>query len=69
VDSTSRITRTALCVAQAMRAVSSRGRRTSPTAFPAVLRLRRTIGVQFHPEKSSTAGLRFIAGALAEITA
>jgi len=37
--------------------------------FPAVLRLRRTIGVQFHPEKSSTAGLRFIAGALAEITA
>jgi len=37
--------------------------------FPAVVRFRRTIGVQFHPEKSSTAGLRFIAGALAEITA
>ena len=37
--------------------------------FPAVLRIARTIGVQFHPEKSSTSGLRFIAGALAEITA
>jgi len=37
--------------------------------FPAVLRIARTIGVQFHPEKSSTFGLRFIAGALAEITA
>ena len=37
--------------------------------FPAVLRIARTIAVQFHPEKSSTSGLRFIAGALAEITA
>ena len=37
--------------------------------FPAVLRIARTIGVQFHPEKSSTSGLRFLAGALAEITA
>jgi len=36
--------------------------------FPAIVRLRRTIGVQFHPEKSSIPGLRFLAGALAEIT-
>jgi imidazole glycerol-phosphate synthase subunit HisH len=35
--------------------------------FPAVLRSGRTIGVQFHPEKSSAAGLRFIAAALLEI--
>ena len=35
--------------------------------FPAVIRRARAIGVQFHPEKSSTAGLRFIAAALAEL--
>lgn len=28
--------------------------------FPALVRWRQTIGVQFHPEKSSTPGLRFI---------
>jgi glutamine amidotransferase len=32
--------------------------------FPAVLRVARTIGVQFHPEKSGTAGRRFVAAAL-----
>jgi glutamine amidotransferase len=34
--------------------------------FPAVVRGARTIGVQFHPEKSSAAGVRFLAAALAE---
>lgn len=29
--------------------------------FPAAVRLHGTIGVQFHPEKSSTSGLRFLA--------
>jgi glutamine amidotransferase len=28
--------------------------------FPAAIRLRRTVGVQFHPEKSSGPGLRFL---------
>ena len=28
--------------------------------FPAALRWRRTVGVQFHPEKSSAAGVRFV---------
>jgi glutamine amidotransferase len=32
--------------------------------FPAVLRVARTIGVQFHPEKSGAAGRRFVAAAL-----
>ena len=32
--------------------------------FPAVLRVARTIGVQFHPEKSGSAGRRFVAAAL-----
>jgi glutamine amidotransferase len=35
--------------------------------FPAVIRGARAIGVQFHPEKSSTAGLRFVAAALEEL--
>ena len=33
--------------------------------FPALVRARRAIGVQFHPEKSSTAGLRVL-GAIVE---
>lgn len=36
--------------------------------FPAVLRVARTIGVQFHPEKSGTAGRRFVAAALEAVT-
>jgi len=36
--------------------------------FPAVIRQTRAIGVQFHPEKSSSAGLRFVAAALEELT-
>ena len=35
--------------------------------FPAVVRTARALGVQFHPEKSSTSGLRFISAALEEI--
>ena len=35
--------------------------------FPAVIRRARAIGVQFHPEKSSTAGLRFIAATIEEL--
>jgi glutamine amidotransferase len=31
--------------------------------FPAVMRWRNTIGVQFHPEKSSAAGVRFLRAA------
>lgn len=34
--------------------------------FPAIVRSGRTIGVQFHPEKSSAPGVRFLAAALAE---
>jgi glutamine amidotransferase len=34
--------------------------------FPAVVRANRAIGIQFHPEKSSTAGLRLLTAALAE---
>jgi glutamine amidotransferase len=30
--------------------------------FPAVVRWRNTVGVQFHPEKSSAAGVRFVRG-------
>jgi len=29
-------------------------------SFPAIVRLGRTVGVQFHPEKSSVPGLRFL---------
>jgi len=36
--------------------------------FPAVVRVDRAIGIQFHPEKSSAAGLRLLAAALAECT-
>ncbi len=35
--------------------------------FPAAVRTARTVGVQFHPEKSSTAGLRFLHGVLDEM--
>ncbi len=35
--------------------------------FPAIVRTARTVGVQFHPEKSSQAGLGFIAGFLREV--
>jgi len=34
--------------------------------FPAIVRASRAIGVQFHPEKSSTPGIRFLTAALAE---
>jgi glutamine amidotransferase len=37
--------------------------------FPAVVRAQRTIGVQFHPEKSSAPGLRFLRAILAEVSA
>ncbi len=30
--------------------------------FPAIVRWRNTVGVQFHPEKSSAAGVRFVRG-------
>ncbi len=35
--------------------------------FPAVVRHANTVGVQFHPEKSSQPGLRFIVGFLREV--
>jgi len=34
--------------------------------FPAMVRHGRTVGVQFHPEKSSRDGVRFLAGLVAE---
>lgn len=34
--------------------------------FPAAVRVGRTLGVQFHPEKSSTPGVRFLRGFLEE---
>ena len=34
--------------------------------FPAIVRRGKTIGVQFHPEKSSLDGVRFLAGVLTE---
>jgi glutamine amidotransferase len=34
--------------------------------FPAIVRSRSTVGVQFHPEKSSLAGVRFLAAMVAE---
>lgn len=34
--------------------------------FPAAVRTARVLGVQFHPEKSSAAGVRFLAGWIAE---
>jgi glutamine amidotransferase len=37
--------------------------------FPAMIRAYSTIGVQFHPEKSSTAGVRFLLAALEELRA
>jgi imidazole glycerol-phosphate synthase subunit HisH len=36
--------------------------------FPAAVRVGRTLGVQFHPEKSSAAGVRFVRAFLAEAT-
>jgi glutamine amidotransferase len=35
--------------------------------FPAVVRYDRTVGVQFHPEKSSRAGLAFVRAFLDEV--
>lgn len=37
--------------------------------FPAMVRVYSTIGVQFHPEKSSGPGVRFLLGALEELRA
>lgn len=37
--------------------------------FPAMVRIHRTIGVQFHPEKSSAAGVRFLRAAVRELRA
>jgi glutamine amidotransferase len=37
--------------------------------FPAIVRAHRAIGVQFHPEKSSAAGVRFLHEALRECAA
>ena len=37
--------------------------------FPAAVRVGRTLGVQFHPEKSSAAGVRFVRAFLEEVTA
>lgn len=36
--------------------------------FPAVVRVARTLGVQFHPEKSSRAGIALIADVVASVT-
>ena len=36
--------------------------------FPAVVRASRVIGVQFHPEKSSEAGVAFLGACVAEVT-
>lgn len=36
--------------------------------FPAIVRARRTLGVQFHPEKSSHDGVAFLRAALEEVT-
>jgi len=35
--------------------------------FPAAVRVGRTVGVQFHPEKSSAAGVAFVRAVLAEV--
>lgn len=37
--------------------------------FPASIRTGRAVGVQFHPEKSSAAGLRFLAAFVSEVRA
>ena len=36
--------------------------------FPAIVRTHRAIGVQFHPEKSSRAGIAFLAAAVEELS-
>lgn len=36
--------------------------------FPAIVRAHRAIGVQFHPEKSSRAGIAFLAAAVEELS-
>jgi imidazole glycerol-phosphate synthase subunit HisH len=36
--------------------------------FPAAVRWRRTLGVQFHPEKSSTPGVRFVRAFVGAVT-
>ena len=35
--------------------------------FAALVRTRRTLGVQFHPEKSSAAGVRFLQASVREL--
>ncbi len=55
-----------LCVPEntaAVRAVSIH----EQVAIPALVRAARTVGVQFHPEKSGPAGRRFLAAALEEM--
>jgi glutamine amidotransferase len=37
--------------------------------FPAIVRRYRAIGMQFHPEKSAVAGIRFLRAAVHEVTA
>lgn len=49
--------------ADAVRAVSVH----EDIAIPALVRAARTVGVQFHPEKSGPAGWRFLAAALQEM--
>jgi imidazole glycerol-phosphate synthase subunit HisH len=39
------------------------------TRIPALVRTARTVGVQFHPEKSGSAGRRFLAEVLKELEA
>lgn len=49
--------------ATSVRAVSQH----QETSIPALVRTARTVGVQFHPEKSGLAGRRFLAQALKEL--
>ena len=50
----------------AARGVATAWTRYQDDRFPAVVRLGRTVGVQFHPEKSSRDGVRFLAALVAE---
>ena len=53
-------TRTVLPARPPTAARRRHGRSSMATAFPAIVRRQRTLGVQFHPEKSSAPGVRFI---------